>query len=90
MFTVGGDPPHAVARARLPAARFLGRFLRLGLPAPRFGSWPLSRITTSDVKAMLSDELTRGAPMPRRALPTDDPDGRLRRFAVRRTGRAEG
>jgi hypothetical protein len=52
-----------------PTTRALNLHVAHNYLVPRFGSWPLSRITTSDVKTMLAEELA---------------DGRLSSSAVRR------
>jgi integrase len=48
----------------LVGIRSTTRALNLGITrnylVPRFGAWPLARITTSDVKAMLAEEMSQG------------------------------
>jgi len=43
-----------------PTTRALNLHVTHKYLLPRFETWPLSRITTSDIKAMLADDLTRG------------------------------
>jgi integrase len=43
-----------------PTTRALNLYIATRYLLPRFGTWPLSRITTSDVKTMLAEEMAEG------------------------------